>query len=93
MILMGDKFTVRFLMSGLPAERIKFGFFKDYAIRGISAFTLSPLVLEGFCPHSLLFYLYLCCFEAFDSLRCVFSPFLLSSFFYKIIQSLLLVIV
>ena len=31
---MSDKFTVRFLMSGLPAERVKFGFFKDYAIRG-----------------------------------------------------------
>ena len=34
MILMGDRFTIRFLVSGLPAERVKFGFFKDYAIRG-----------------------------------------------------------
>ena len=34
MILMGDKFTVRFLVSGLPVERVKFGFLKDYAIRG-----------------------------------------------------------
>ena len=34
MILMGDRFTIRFLMSGLSAERIKFGFLKDYAIRG-----------------------------------------------------------
>ena len=31
---MGDKFTVRFLVSGLPTERVKFGFLKDYAIRG-----------------------------------------------------------
>ena len=35
MILMGDRFTIRFLMSGLPVERVKFGFLKDYAIRGI----------------------------------------------------------
>ena len=34
MILMGDRFTVRFLVSGLPIERVKFGFLKDYAIRG-----------------------------------------------------------
>ena len=34
MILMGNRFTVRFLVSGLPAERVKFGFLKDYAIRG-----------------------------------------------------------
>ena len=34
MILMGDRFTVRFLVSGLSAERVKFGFLKDYAIRG-----------------------------------------------------------
>ena len=34
MILMGDRFTIRFLVSGLPTERIKFGFLKDYAIRG-----------------------------------------------------------
>ena len=34
MILMDDRFTVRFLVSGLPAERVKFGFLKDYAIRG-----------------------------------------------------------
>ena len=33
MILMSDKFTVRFLVSELSAERIKFGFLKDYAIR------------------------------------------------------------
>ena len=35
MILMGDRFTVRFLVSGLSVERVKFGFLKDYAIRGI----------------------------------------------------------
>ena len=35
MILMGNRFTVRFLVSGLSAERVKFGFLKDYAIRGI----------------------------------------------------------
>ena len=34
MILMGGRFIVWFLVSGLPAERIKFGFLKDYAIRG-----------------------------------------------------------
>ena len=34
MILMGDRSTVRFLVSGLSAERVKFGFLKDYAIRG-----------------------------------------------------------
>ena len=32
---MGNRFTVRFLMSGLLAERVIFGFLKDYAIRGI----------------------------------------------------------
>ena len=34
MILMGDRFIIWFLVSELPAERIKFGFLKDYAIRG-----------------------------------------------------------
>ena len=34
-LLMDNRFTVRFLVSGLPAERVKFGFLKDYAIRGI----------------------------------------------------------
>ena len=42
MILMSNRFTVRFLMSGLPAERVKFGFLKDYAIRG----TLNDADLE-----------------------------------------------
>ena len=36
MILMGDRSIVWFLVSGLPTERIKFGFLKDYAIRGIN---------------------------------------------------------
>ena len=43
MILMNNRFTVRFLMSGLPAERIKFGFLKDYAIRGTENTVLLPL--------------------------------------------------
>ena len=34
MILMSNRFTVWFLMSGLLVERVKFGFLKDYAIRG-----------------------------------------------------------
>ena len=33
MILMSDRFTIRFLMSELSIERIKFDFLKDYAIR------------------------------------------------------------
>ena len=43
MILMGDRFTVRFLMSGLSAERVKFGFLKDYAIRGTDNFLKQPV--------------------------------------------------
>ena len=34
MILMGNSFTIRFLVSKLLAERVKFGFLKDYAIKG-----------------------------------------------------------
>ena len=34
MILMSDRFIIWFLVSELSVERIKFGFLKDYAIRG-----------------------------------------------------------
>ena len=50
MILMDDKFTVRFLMSGLSVERVKFGFLKDYAIRGNLRKVESTLVTE-FVAH------------------------------------------
>ena len=36
MILINDKFIVRFLVSELSVERIKFDFLKNYAIKDIS---------------------------------------------------------